>query len=102
MMFLETSAMEGHNIDKAFAVMISGTFTTIAEIVKRQKLSDNKPKSPTKKETLQMTKIKNENGKKKDKCCNWLSPKHLYSQLKWLSSSYEVEPAYRKRWDDGS
>jgi hypothetical protein len=25
MMFLETSAMEGHNIDKAFSVMISGT-----------------------------------------------------------------------------
>ena len=24
MIFLETSAMEGHNIDKAFAVMIAG------------------------------------------------------------------------------
>jgi hypothetical protein len=25
MMFMETSALEGHNIDKAFALMIAGT-----------------------------------------------------------------------------
>jgi hypothetical protein len=25
MMFMETSALEGHNIDKAFSVMIAGT-----------------------------------------------------------------------------
>jgi len=42
--------MEGHNIDKAFAVMI-------AEIVKRQKLNENKNKSPTKREVLQVTKV---------------------------------------------
>lgn len=40
-----------------------------SEIVKRQKMSEGKPKSPVKRDVLQMTKIKNESGKKKDKCC---------------------------------
>lgn len=28
MIFMETSALEGHNIDKAFSVMIAGTIPT--------------------------------------------------------------------------
>jgi hypothetical protein len=39
MMFLETSALEGHNIEEAFSLMIAGTACPSIEIVRRQKLS---------------------------------------------------------------
>lgn len=60
--------MEGHNIDKAFAVMIAGNLPHYVEIVKRQKISENKTKSPTKKEVLQVTKITTDEERKKN-CC---------------------------------
>lgn len=57
-MFMETSALEGHNIDKAFALMIAGTDRLIqvrlfsprnrkaSEIVREQTQEQSKKRDP--------------------------------------------------------
>ena len=44
MMFMETSALEGHNIEEAFKSMIGGISPFYAEIINRQKLPGNDKK----------------------------------------------------------
>jgi hypothetical protein len=70
MMFLETSALKGHNIEEAFSLMIAGTACPRLEIVRRQKLSGGERREKAgRQEVLQVTKLGAEEGKAK-RCCN--------------------------------
>ena len=62
--------MEGHNIDKAFSVMITCTFTFTQKLSNGKRSTNPRIKAQLEGEVLHMTKLQKEGDKDKKKCCN--------------------------------